>query len=99
MAAVRAVRAVKVVRDTDLEHVGPGMLAGRYLRRFWHPVQRVEDLPAGRARPIKVLGEPFTLYRGHTGAPHLAQFRCAHRGVQLSIGWVEDDCIRCRYHG
>src|SRR5262249_22542868 len=25
--------------------------------------------------------------------------RCAHRGTQLSTGWVEGDCIRCFYHG
>ena len=29
----------------------------------------------------------------------MVAFRCAHRGTQLSVGWVEDDCIRCRYHG
>jgi 5,5'-dehydrodivanillate O-demethylase oxygenase subunit len=25
--------------------------------------------------------------------------RCAHRGTQLSTGWVEGDCVRCFYHG
>jgi 5,5'-dehydrodivanillate O-demethylase len=49
--------------------------------------------------PITILGEQFTLYRGSSGQPHLVAFRCAHRGTQLSVGWVEDDCIRCRYHG
>lgn len=29
----------------------------------------------------------------------LISFRCAHRGTQLSVGWVEGDSIRCRYHG
>jgi 5,5'-dehydrodivanillate O-demethylase len=83
----------------DLVHVGPGTLAGRYLRLFWHPVARAQDLPAGRALPIKMLGEELTLYRGESGTPHVTAFRCAHRGTQLSTGWVEDDCIRCRYHG
>jgi 5,5'-dehydrodivanillate O-demethylase len=78
---------------------GPGTLAGRYLRMFWHPVARAQDIAPGRARPIKMLGEQFTLYRGHGGAVHLTEFTCAHRGTQLSVGWVEDDCIRCRYHG
>lgn len=78
---------------------GPGTLAGRYLRSFWQPVYRAEDLEAGRAVPIKVLGEQFTLYRGDSGEAHLVDFRCAHRGTQLSSGWVEGDCIRCRYHG
>jgi 5,5'-dehydrodivanillate O-demethylase oxygenase subunit len=89
----------KSVRDVDLDHVGPGTLAGRYLRRFWHPVYRAQDLAPGRAKPVKALGDQFTLYRAHDGQAHLVDFRCAHRGAQLSIGWVEDDCIRCRYHG
>jgi 5,5'-dehydrodivanillate O-demethylase len=83
----------------DLVHVGPGTLAGRYLRMFWQPVARSEDLAPGQVKPIKMLGERLTLYRGSGGAAHLTEFTCAHRGTQLSIGWVEDDCIRCRYHG
>src|SRR3954447_9107820 len=78
---------------------GPGTVAGRYLRMFWQPVFRVQDLPAGRALPVEVMGEHLTLYRGESGAAHLVAFRCAHRGTQLSVGWVEEDCIRCRYHG
>jgi 5,5'-dehydrodivanillate O-demethylase len=31
--------------------------------------------------------------------PHLVAFRCAHRGTQLSTGWVEGDDLRCFYHG
>ena len=45
------------------------------------------------------MSEDFTLYRGQNGTPHVMAFRCAHRGAQLSAGWVEDDCIRCFYHG
>src|SRR5262249_25445253 len=89
----------RAVREADLEHVGPGPLAGRYRRRFWPPVSRARDLPAGRAKPITILGEQSTLYRGEDGTVHLVDFRCAHRGAQLSVGWVEGDCIRCRYHG
>ena len=33
------------------------------------------------------------------GTPHVVAYRCAHRGTQLSTGWVEGDCIRCFYHG
>ncbi|HLY64053.1 MAG TPA: Rieske 2Fe-2S domain-containing protein [Chloroflexota bacterium] len=84
---------------TDFAYTGPGTLAGRYMRTFWQPVYVAKDLPAGRAVPIEIMGEEFTMYRGEGGQPHLVAFRCAHRGTQLSTGWVEGDCIRCFYHG
>ena len=83
----------------DIVHTGPGTLAGRYLRRFWQPVYRGEDLAPGQMRPIQIMSEKFTLYRGETGISHVVAFRCAHRGTQLSTGWVEGDGVRCRYHG
>ncbi len=83
----------------DQYRTGPETLGGRYMRLFWHPVYRSEDLKAGWAKPIKIMSENFTLYRGEGGTAHVVAFQCAHRGLQLSVGWVEDDCIRCRYHG
>src|SRR5438067_1114708 len=84
---------------TDFAHTGPGILAGRYLRQFWQPIYRAQDLPPGRAKPIKIMGEEFTLYRGEGGAAHVVAFRCAHRGTQLATGWVEGENLRCFYHG
>lgn len=92
-------RSADALGAPDFVHTGPGTAAGRYLREFWQPVYRAEDLPAGDAVPIQVMSEHFTLYRGETGTPHVTAFRCAHRGTQLSAGWVEGDDIRCRYHG
>jgi 5,5'-dehydrodivanillate O-demethylase len=84
---------------TDFAHTGPGTLAGRFMRRFWQPVYLATKLPAGHAQPIKIMNEDFTVYRGEDGAAHVVAPRCAHRGTQLSTGWVEGDCIRCFYHG
>lgn len=83
----------------DFVHVGPGTLMGRWLRRFWHPVYLTDDLPTARAKPLRLLGEDLTLYRGESGAAHAVAFRCAHRGTQLSTGWVEGNDLRCFYHG
>lgn len=87
------------VSEKDLLKAGPGTLAGRYLRMFWQPVFLARDLTKGQARPIRILGERFTLFRGMSGKAHLVGPRCAHRGAQLSAGWIEGDCIRCLYHG
>ncbi len=89
----------KTLRFQDLVSTKPGTLAGNYMRRFWQPIHRAEELRAGEAKSIEIMSERFTLYRGETGAPHVVGFRCPHRGTQLSAGWVEGDCIRCVYHG
>ncbi len=83
----------------DLEPVGPGTPTGRYLRGFWQPVMRAKDLGPGRAKPLEILGDKFTIYRGEDGAPHVVAYRCPHRGTPLSLGWIEGDSLRCRYHG
>jgi 5,5'-dehydrodivanillate O-demethylase len=83
----------------DFGHTGPGTLAGRYLRTFWQPVYLGRELAAGRAAPLRIMGEDFTLYRGESGRAQVIAPRCAHRGTQLSTGWVEGDCLRCFYHG
>jgi 5,5'-dehydrodivanillate O-demethylase oxygenase subunit len=83
----------------DFVHTGPGTLAGRYMRTFWHPCYRSEDLPVGHAKPVKLLNQDFTLYRGDDGVAHAIGFRCSHRGSQMSVGYIEGNCIRCFYHG
>jgi 5,5'-dehydrodivanillate O-demethylase oxygenase subunit len=83
----------------DLELVGPESPTGQYLRRFWQPLMRSKEILPGRARAAKILGEEFTVYRGEDGNPHVVAYRCAHRACPLTVGWVEGDSIRCRYHG
>jgi 5,5'-dehydrodivanillate O-demethylase oxygenase subunit len=90
---------IENISEVDFVHTGAGTLAGRYLRMFWHPVYVAHELEPGHAIPIQIMREKFTLYRGEGGFPHVVDFRCAHRGTQLSVGWVEGDCIRCFYHG
>src|SRR5687767_6190542 len=83
----------------DVVHTGPGTLAGRFMRSFWQPVALARELEPRRAKPLHVMNEQFTLYRGESGAPYLVGFRCAHRGTQLSASLIEDERIRCLYHG
>lgn len=99
MTATNGKRAYTRADWNDLYCTGPDKLAGCYMRSFWQPVHRADDLPLGKAKPIRIMSEEFTVYRGEGGDPHLVGFRCAHRRTQLSIGWVEGDNLRCRYHG
>ena len=77
----------------------PGTIGGNYLRKFWQPVALSSEVEIGKAKPIQIMGEMFTLYRGESGNPYVVSFRCAHRRTQLSTGWVRGDAIQCMYHG
>lgn len=83
----------------DILRVSPDTIGGKYLRRFWHPVFIGSELRSGGVKPIRILGEDLTLYRGASGAPHIVARRCPHRGVHLSLGFVKGDQIQCAYHG
>jgi 5,5'-dehydrodivanillate O-demethylase oxygenase subunit len=82
-----------------LHQAGPDTLMGRLLRTFWQPVALTAALEKGQAKPLRILGEDLTLYRGQSGAFHLVGPRCAHRGTVLHTGWVEGETLRCMYHG
>jgi 5,5'-dehydrodivanillate O-demethylase len=82
------------------DRTGPDAPAGKYFRRFWQPIALLDDVKPGRAKSIQVMGERFTYYRGESGAPHLTVSQCPHRHTKLAPqGIVENDCIRCYYHG
>src|SRR5262249_1368916 len=80
-------------------HTGWVTLAGGSVMRYWQMEYDATVLPAGRAKPLRIMNEDFTLYSGEGGVPHVVAAECVHRGTQLSTGWVEGDCIRCFYHG
>ena len=88
-----------IIDYMDCFFTGPDTIAGKYMRKYWHPVARAEDLRSGWVKPIRILSEDFTLYRGESGRAQVVGFRCPHRQSTLAVGWVEGDCIRCRFHG
>ena len=75
----------------------------RALRRFWHPVLRSEDLPAGELRGVTLLDEPVVLAQLN-GEIVALQDLCRHFQAQLSLGEItrlasHGDCVMCPYHG
>jgi 5,5'-dehydrodivanillate O-demethylase oxygenase subunit len=85
--------------EVDIATTKPGTPGGKFLRQFWLAVERSEDLLVGRAKPLRIMSEDFAIYRGASGRPQVIASRCPHRGAQMHLGWVEDDDIRCIYHG
>ena len=85
--------------DARLTEVGPGTPMGEALRRYWHPVACSTALVSDVPHRVKVLGENLIVFRDGAGRPGVVFERCAHRGSSLYYGRIEDDGIRCCYHG
>ena len=64
----------------------------------WHPIYRSRRL--GR-KPValKVLDRELVLFRSASGAVGVLPDCCPHRGMRLSLGRVNGDCLVCPYHG
>lgn len=67
------------------------------MRRFWHPVMYAADLAEAPQRVV-LLDELLVVVR-LGGEVRCFPDLCAHRGTALSLGWVEEDQLRCAYHG
>lgn len=81
-----------------LTQTSKGTLMGDWLRRYWWPVGLSESL---KDKPtfIKILNEELVLFRDTQGRPGLVSAYCPHRRANLCLGNIDDEGIRCRYHG
>ena len=82
----------------ELTDTGKGKPMGELLRRYWHPVGLAEHATE-TPREVRSLGEDLVLFRDKRGRPGLVHARCCHRGTTLFNGRVEEEGIRCCYHG
>ena len=84
--------------DMTLCAVGRGTPSGEYLRRFWWPVAYLSELDE---LPLKVaaLGEELVAFRTRGGDVGVLHLHCCHRNTSLEYGMVEEQGIRCCYHG
>jgi hypothetical protein len=87
-------------KNNELTRVGPGTPAGEMLRQYWMPAALTEELNGGRpVVPVTLLGETLALFRRPGGALALMERHCPHRGADMCFGRVEEDGIRCPFHG
>ena len=83
-----------------MTNIGPGTPAGNVLRSFWQPVALAEELNNDRpVVAVQVFGESLVLFRDQDGNLGLLERNCAHRGADLCYGRLEDNGIRCPFHG
>jgi phthalate 4,5-dioxygenase len=84
-----------------LTQTGPDTPGGDLFRQYWLPALLAEELPEDDCPPVrvKILGERLIAFRDSEGRYGLIDEFCAHRGVSLWFGRVEECGIRCAYHG
>ncbi len=84
-----------------LTQTGPGTVMGNFFRSYWLPAMLASELPENDCPPVrlKLLGERLLAVRDSEGNYGLIDEFCAHRGVSLWFGRVEEGGIRCPYHG
>jgi 5,5'-dehydrodivanillate O-demethylase oxygenase subunit len=83
-----------------LAQIGPGTPAGALLRRYWQPLCVAAELTAEQpVQRVTIMGEDLVVFRDRQGQYGCLAEHCAHRGVSLYYGFVEDCGIRCAYHG
>lgn len=69
------------------------------LREYWYIAAESSELSAKQPIERQVLNEKLVLWRDSQGVAHAIANLCIHRGVPLSLGYVDNDCVRCPYHG
>ena len=83
-----------------LTRTGPGREMGALLRSYWQPAALASEMsPERPVKAVRLLGEDLVLFRRDDGGWNLISRFCAHRGVDLSFGRLEDGGLRCLYHG
>jgi len=71
---------------------------GELLRRYWQPgctSDELRDLP----KKVKLLCEELVVFRDKKGRVGALEPHCSHRGTSLEWGRVEEEGLRCCYHG
>ena len=84
-----------------LTRVGPGTPMGGMMRRYWLPVCTSAQLPRPDGPPLRLplLGESYVAFRDSSSKVGLLEEFCMHRRASLWLGRVEDNGIRCLFHG
>ncbi len=87
------------LNDT-LTLTGPGTEAGQVMRLYWQPAALSDELQGPRpVVPVKLLGEDLVLFRDSENKLGLIGRACPHRGADLCFGRLEDNGLRCPFHG
>ncbi|MEP5728484.1 MAG: Rieske 2Fe-2S domain-containing protein [Sulfitobacter sp.] len=76
------------------------MDTNRELSGTWVQIAEIADLAVPRPLlPIELNGARYVLFRDEEGQLGLIGRNCPHRGADLCFGRLEDNGLRCPFHG
>jgi len=86
--------------NDEITLIGPDRAAGKVLRQYWLPAALSDELAGPRpVVPVTLLGEKLVLFRDDSGALGLIARHCPHRGADMCFARLEDNGLRCPFHG
>src|SRR5262245_16115478 len=84
----------KLLRET-----GPGTMMGGLLGRDWSRIAGAAELADMPDKPLRPMSAPRDRHKAKSGTYGLLEQHCPHRRADLSYGILEEDGLRCNYHG
>ncbi len=69
------------------------------IKNIWYVVLESKEVKGGKLLGVKRLNKSLVFYREEDGSVVCMEDKCSHRGVKLSIGKLEGNCVTCPFHG
>lgn len=69
------------------------------IQNQWYAVLNSKDLKKNKLLAVRRFGEDLIFFRTSNGEASAVTSLCAHRGASLCNGWIENDNIKCPFHG
>ena len=70
-----------------------------FLKSAWYVAGWTSEFETGQLYTRRIIDEPLVMMRREDGTLVALEDRCPHRWAPLSLGRIEEDTIRCMYHG
>lgn len=65
----------------------------------WFPLERSVHVQGAQVVKAFLQGQEIALWRAASGTVQAWENRCPHRSVRLTLGFVVENTLVCRYHG
>jgi phenylpropionate dioxygenase-like ring-hydroxylating dioxygenase large terminal subunit len=69
------------------------------LKNKWYIVLSSEEVKKNRITKARRFGIDIVFWRDSKNEVHAIDAKCPHRGADLGLGKIVNDCVQCPYHG